>query len=302
MRQLLGYTGGPEEWVTGVNPRFTSFEGVGHGVQWDAASNLPLTDWAYGKINDGNLYPAVYFITPLNRMLYQAVGPVEVELNASDPDGSIREVELRLDSVPVQKLLNPPYKTKLELTPGDHWLEAVAYDLEGKSSTASILLQVDVGAEIIVPALPEAYAGTFYEFAIPGKGNVPLEFRLLEESRWPGGIRLGRDGRIDGICTEPGTYPVQIILNDAGSGVSTREFDFVVREKQEGTVLVKEIHYPHDSLRAESFVMKQGALPNLESGTEVSISQVGIYGGADLHCHRPGCRPTRAGGSAQLHC
>jgi dienelactone hydrolase len=279
MRRLLGYTGGAEEWVTGVNPRYTSFEGVGHGVQWDAASRLPLTEWAYGKINDGNLYPVVYFVTPGHRTLYPACDSVEVEIAASDPDGSVREVELRLNSTPVIRLTEPPFRTRLQPGPGDQWLEAVAYDLEGKSSTASILLQVDVEPGITAAALPEARAGTWYEFTLPGEGNDPLLFTLEEGSEWPPGIRMDRDGLIQGMCTEPGHYPVEITLSDAGGGSSSRRFDLTVLEKEEGVVLVREIDYPHDSLMAEAFVMREGALPNLGAGTEVTVSQPGRYGG-----------------------
>jgi dienelactone hydrolase len=279
MRRLTGFTGGSEQWVTGVNPRYTSFEGVGHGVQWDAASKLPLTDWAYSKINDGNLYPVVYFVTPRHGTMYQTIDSVEIEVIASDPDGSISKVKLMLDSVPVQKLTKPPYRTKLVLNPGDQWLEAVAFDLEGKTTTASILLQVDVDAVITAPSLPGARAGSHYEFTIPGKGNIPLVFTLDEGSSWPAGIRMDRDGRIEGYCTEPGTYPVQITLTDADGDRSMQEFGLVVRDKMAGSVLVRDIKTPHDSIRAEAFVMRPGALPNLGTGTEVTISETGRYGG-----------------------
>ncbi|MFH0759223.1 MAG: hypothetical protein V2B15_18185 [Bacteroidota bacterium] len=279
LRRLMGFAGGSAQWVTGVNPRYTSFEGVGHGVQWDAASTLPLTGWAYAKTNDGNLYPVVYFVTPRHRTFYQTADTVEVELIATDPDGSIREVELWLDSVPALKLLTPPFRTTLTLGPGDHWLDAIASDLEGKRSNASILLQVDVPAGIAASSLPEAHAGSFYEFVLPGRGNDPLLFSVEEGSAWPDGFRMNRDGRIEGICMESGIYPVQIRLTDVDGGISIREFNLEVGEKLKGSVLVREIRTPHDSLRAETFLMQPGALPNLGAGTEVSISETGRYGG-----------------------
>ena len=61
IRALNGDDRGNLEWVTGVNPRYTSFKGVGHGVQWDACSKLDLLSWFYEKKNDGNIYPVVYF-------------------------------------------------------------------------------------------------------------------------------------------------------------------------------------------------------------------------------------------------
>ena len=37
-------------WERGVNPLFSDFIGVGHGVQWDAASTQDLVGWALTKI------------------------------------------------------------------------------------------------------------------------------------------------------------------------------------------------------------------------------------------------------------
>ena len=279
MRRMNGYQGGAAEWVTGVNPRYSSFEGGGHGVQWDAASSLPLTRWAYEKINDGNIYPVVYFISPGHRTIYHAADSVTLELHASDPDGSISAVEIRLDSTPVMELRRPPYRMNLKLKPGDQWLEAVAYDRQGKHSTASIMLQVDITPEIKSLRLPEASAGTFYEYSVSGAGNDPLEFNLEPGSELPPGIRMDGDGRIYGIPGKPGTYRLEISLRDAGEGSATRSYDLKVRAKDPGVVVVTDIRYPHDTLRAMATILRSGTVPNLGAGTEVSISEPGRYEG-----------------------
>jgi dienelactone hydrolase len=279
MRRLNGYRGGAAEWVTGVNPRYTSFEGVGHGVQWDAASSLPLTRWAYEKINDGNSYPVVYFISPVHRTLYPEADSVTLELYASDPDGSISAVEIRLDSVPVMNLGRPPYRMRLMLHSGDQWLEALAYDRQGKQSTASIMLQVDIAPGITTVSLPEAYAGTYYEYRVTGRGNDPLEFTLEPGSALPPGIRMDGHGKIYGIPEKPGTFHMKVLLQDAGYGAASRSFDLMVREKDPGVVVVSDIRYPHDSLRAMATLLRKGTLPNLGAGTEVSVSEPGRYEG-----------------------
>ncbi|MGH2647521.1 MAG: hypothetical protein ACRDE8_08140 [Ginsengibacter sp.] len=59
-------------WVTGVNPHYSNFKGIGHGVQWNAASTQDLTGWTYSKINDGNVYPTVFFKTQhINKLQMQ---------------------------------------------------------------------------------------------------------------------------------------------------------------------------------------------------------------------------------------
>ena len=81
-----------QNWVTGVNPKFTSFKKYDHGVQWVAASTQDLTAWAYSKTNDGNKYPTVFFKSPQYNKKIKKGSAVPVEVVASDPDGTIKKI------------------------------------------------------------------------------------------------------------------------------------------------------------------------------------------------------------------
>jgi predicted peptidase len=53
-------------WVTGVNPQYSNFKGVDHGVQWEAASLQDLTGWAIQRLMMEIFIP-LYF---LRRLVY----------------------------------------------------------------------------------------------------------------------------------------------------------------------------------------------------------------------------------------
>ena len=144
LRKLNGDPGGNLEWVTGVNPMFTDFEGLGHGIQWDAVSGLDLLHWAYSKINDGNIYPVVYFISPRYKEEYQAGEQPVIKIFAHDPDGEITRIDLYVNHKLIKSLNKEPYETKIDIGAGNHMVEAVAFDNGGKSNKAEIIIKTDI--------------------------------------------------------------------------------------------------------------------------------------------------------------
>jgi predicted peptidase len=76
-------------WVEGVYPIYSNFKGVDHGVQWDAASTLPLVAWAQMQVNDGNKSPKLVITSPDYRSLAEAGKPVTMTIKAWDDDGHI---------------------------------------------------------------------------------------------------------------------------------------------------------------------------------------------------------------------
>jgi hypothetical protein len=279
LRKMNGDHRGPMEWVSGVNPRYSSFEGVGHGVQWDAASTLPLVEWAYQKINDGNIYPVVYIESLGNRTMFQQEGTIEIELYADDPDGSIVSIQVFVNSEMTTELSESPYKLEIDLDPGDNLIEAIACDLHGKCTKARLLLQVDVKPVIETLELPDLEAGRSYHTQLSGSGNQPLLYNVSEGSLLPEGLSIERSGLIAGIPTVPGNFSFSIELDDAGEVEHLREYRVVVKEKDPGVVIVTDVHYPHDSLQARVSTIKTGGLPNIQTNSEVSFSDVGIYRG-----------------------
>ncbi len=91
-------------WITGVNPRYSNFKGVGHGVQWNAASTQDLTAWAYSKINDGNIYPVVFFVDPPYGKYVEANKMVTLEIRAHDQDGQIAKVDIFMNNKFIRSL------------------------------------------------------------------------------------------------------------------------------------------------------------------------------------------------------
>ncbi len=279
LRELNGDKRGSLEWVTGVNPRYSSFEGVGHGVQWDATSTLPLVEWAFSKTNDGNTYPVVYFIEPEHPAEYQHPETINLELYAEDPDGSIRTIEVYQNSEKRFEISERPFRIGIDLVKGDNHIEAIARDDGGKRSRASLMLQVDVSPEINTQKLTESTAGSYYHAVLSGSGNHPLAYSLEKGSRLPEGLTLDGKGSITGIPVIPGVYPIRVVLTDGGEGEHTRDYQLLVKEKSPGDVVVSNVHYPHDSLQARVSSIRVGECPNTQTNTEVSFSDVGSYEG-----------------------
>jgi hypothetical protein len=123
-----------QNWVTGVNPKFTSFKKYDHGVQWVAASTQDLTAWAYSKTNDGNKYPTVFFKSPQYNKKIKKGSVVPVEVVASDPDGTIKKITIQLNGRYLSTLNKQPFVTSIIAPAGDAVIEATAYDDKGKTS------------------------------------------------------------------------------------------------------------------------------------------------------------------------
>ena len=162
---------------------------------------------------------------------------------------------------------------------GDNLIEAVAFDKLGKSSTARLLLQIDMVPEMETAALPAVKAGAYYQHRIVATGNQPLVFSLSEGSELPPGINLDSTGYISGVPSQPGSYPLEINLTDAGDDHCTRSFMLKVGEKDPGDIIISGLRYPADSLEARVSKVMIGELPNTQTGTEVSFSEVGRYEG-----------------------
>ena len=133
IRALNGYTSDTgSTWVTGVNPMYSNFKGIDHGVQWAAASTQDLTGWAYSKINDGNKCPVIFFVKPEYKKFVNEDRPLEVEIDAKDRDGSIANVDVYLNKKLLRSINKPPYKLIVTPAKGDNILEAVAFDNKGE--------------------------------------------------------------------------------------------------------------------------------------------------------------------------
>ena len=279
LRKLNGDERGSLEWVTGVNPMFTDFEGLGHGIQWDAAIGLDLLSWAYSKINNGNIYPVVYFISPGYKQEYQAGEQPVVRIFANDPDGEITHIDLFVNHKMIKSFDKQPYETKITIGTGNNIIEAVAYDRGGKSSIAEIIIKTDTDPSFNTMEISPGMQGSLYEKRLLAIGNDPLIFEITGRSFMPDGLILDPSGQIKGIPVTYGNYPLNICVIDEDGDVATREFVLEIKPKNPDEVIVTDVFSKHDSLINIVSKMKIGEFPNTQAGTEVFFSKVGPYEG-----------------------
>ena len=239
IRKLNGdYVDSNQNWVTGVNPRFTSFKDYGHGVQWVAASTQDLKGWAYSKINDGNIYPVVFFKSPEYKQKVMKGDAVFLQIIASDPDGSISKIVIRVNGRPHSTLTRQPYLASFAAPEGDAIIEATAFDNKGKSSTATTIVSVDIKTKFITQELPFARAGAFYEKALIAKGNGIISFSIDDKSLLPPGLNLNNDGILNGLPQTNGIYKINIIATDEDGDVASKTYRLSVEQKKNDEIIV----------------------------------------------------------------
>jgi len=90
-----------------------------------------------------NTPPTVSVTNPVAGKKYNAGAPVTISANAADVDGSIIEVDFLIDNVLKSVSLNAPYTFVWSATPGAHFIQAVAYDNNNKS-TQSVVVNISV--------------------------------------------------------------------------------------------------------------------------------------------------------------
>lgn len=224
-------------WVTGVNPRYSNFKGYDHGVMWVAASTQDLTGWAYSKINDGNIYPTVFFKSPTFKQITNTGENVTLNIEAHDADGSIAKVELYQNNKLIETLTQQPFQLNVKAQTGDNFFKAIAYDDKAKTSVAQTILEVNIPSSFKTKKLADAQAGNFYQNRINGIGNGELIY-TIEENELPEGLQLYPDGTLKGIPVRTGNYALPIYLKDEDGDVAQKTFQLSIKQKNKNEVLV----------------------------------------------------------------
>ena len=258
--------------LSGVNPRFTSFKGAGHGVQWVAASDQDLVGWALSKVNDGNVYPNVFFGSPGYRQKIKPGEKVAIDIKATDPDGTISKVELYLNGKRFKVLTTKPYVASFLPGEGDTRIEAVAFDNKGKSTTATTWVEIDAKTRFLTSALPFGRQGAYYEIQLRASGNGKIHYRLGGEAQLPVGLALTTDGLLSGVPMIAGTFNVTILSEDTDGDVETKDFTLLVREKIPGEIVVADAKR-YDGKALTITKMMKGVMPHSGRGDdEVTVS------------------------------
>ncbi len=265
-------------WATGINPRFSSFNGIGHGVQWKAASTQPLTDWAYSKINDGNLYPNVWFISPQWKTSVKKGETVKVDIGADDPDGSIRKIEVRINGRLFKTIERSPFSISFTPRDGDNTIEATAYDDKGKTNTATAIFQTNIPSTFITSELPYARQGALYTKQLSSNGNGEMIYNL-PGAALPEGLTLTTDGLIKGIPVVTGEFNIPVQVKDEDGDTATIQYRLKILDKRPGEVLVTQAVNDSGVVFPVSKI-KQGELPFFNRGDdEITFSETGAYEG-----------------------
>lgn len=227
------------QWLTGINPLLTTYEGLGHVVQWTAASTNDLVGWAYSKVNDGNKYPVVYFENWSFKKEVEEGEVIPIDIMASDPDGSIRNVEVFVNGRLMESLTEAPFSTRITAAPGDTKIEAVAFDDQGKSTAGTAFLKVNIPPQLKTTTLSPAKAGDYYHEQLESKGNGKIVFTMTGESKLPEGLGLTADGAIRGIPVETGKYKIVLKTTDEDGETTEKVLTLKVGPKHQDAVIVK---------------------------------------------------------------
>ncbi|MEM9885872.1 MAG: Ig-like domain-containing protein [Bacteroidota bacterium] len=215
---------------------------------WDASTDPALSNLAVGLYtvqvaavdNQGNIgdeivtieviaagTPMLSFVKPTDGQIFPNGANVEVEVDASDPNGAIRWVELFLDGVFVRRESVPPYEWGLSnqndpllanMSPGTYTLEAVATDNQNNTRSDSIVF-------IIAMNMGSGNASPSVSFVTPTNGQSFQEGTTLNVEATASdsdGSIVGVEFFYEGISQgTDNSAPYQWTVNNLAAGTRT---------------------------------------------------------------------------------
>ena len=102
-----------------------------------------------------NKPPTVSISSPANNAAVPLGNSVQISVTASDPEGSISNVEISIDNATEATLSSAPYNyswNTADVNPGQHTIKAVATDKGGLSANAQVTVTVTADAPIVTTA------------------------------------------------------------------------------------------------------------------------------------------------------
>jgi predicted esterase len=271
-------------WVEGVYPIYSNFKGVGHGVQWDAASTLPLVAWAYSQVNDGNKSPKLVFTSPGYRSLAVAGKPVTITIQAWDDDGHIAEVKVYHNRKLLTYLNKAPYTFKLIPEPGDNIITAIAYDNKLKFSRTETVIKVNNSPAFLTGEPRKEKIGSPINMRAFVTGNGNIRYRL--EGNLPKGLRFYEDGALQGLILEKGSFKYSIWAIDEDNDSTKKDFVCTVDGRDSSIVLITDA-VTKNGRPYEISSLVIGEMPNFDSKKarlsglpeEINFSNLDKYAG-----------------------
>jgi hypothetical protein len=138
---------GWDVWSDAVSGAFTLSAGS-HQLR----ISMVTADLNLNKITfvQGNTPPSAMITAPVNGAVYPAPANINVSVTASDADGSVSQVALLQNAVPVGAIIIPPYSWSLTNLPaGTYTLKATATDNDGLTDDNVVTITV-----VAAPATP----------------------------------------------------------------------------------------------------------------------------------------------------
>lgn len=266
-------------WVTGVNPRFASYKGYGHVVQWVAASTNDLTGWAYSKVKDGNKYPVIFFKAPSYKQRVKKGEVVALQIQASDVDGTVSKILIHVNGRYYSTLSKQPFVANIVASEGDALIETTAIDNKGKSSTATTMIRADIAPRFATPELPFAQQGAYYEKQLHVNGNGEIIFSLRSASSIPEGLTLNKNGLLSGIPNKQGVYSLDVEAKDEDDQLVEKKFGLEVKAKRKEEIIVSNVLNDSGSAFPVSKI-RVGAITHFDRGDdEITINDAAGFDG-----------------------
>jgi len=116
-----------------------------------------------------NLPPSVTITSPQDGAIFSAPATVTFEVNASDPDNGLSDVEFYVGADLVDDVFSNPFSTTVtNLAAGTYVLQAIAYDVALATATNSVSITVQSGSgPRITLSAPHLASGQF-QFGVSG--------------------------------------------------------------------------------------------------------------------------------------
>ncbi|PKF78426.1 chitinase [Vibrio sp. vnigr-6D03] len=129
-------------------------------ARWWSQGNSPAThsgDWQewkwLGACGGFNASPEVSITSPLNNAQLTTGQVIGLQVNASDIDGSIAQVEFFLSGVSLGVATAEPYTLNWTTETGSHTISAIATDNLGATNESSVLVQVAPAGGLVAPSI-----------------------------------------------------------------------------------------------------------------------------------------------------
>ncbi len=136
-------------------------QGSLYKANWWSQGNAPSShsgDWQEWTLVDscdagGNQIPMVALTSPVDNAQLSESSDITIAANASDKDGTIKQVEFFLNQQSIAVIDKAPYQINWTTVLGNHTISAVATDNENATQTDTVTISVISANENIAPTV-----------------------------------------------------------------------------------------------------------------------------------------------------